>query len=149
MSRLIEQAVDAANKAAGDRPEFFMNMGMGRAAVRATINGIGLAVGASMNLQLCEMKEGSADSIVGFNQAWDVVRDVLAELAEKAQSCVGTGTPPVPLAKVPSEPEDFAWTAKLLRAYCNDSRSQFYALCSNNLNIILAALDAASEDLKP
>lgn len=53
------------------------------------------------------------------------------------------------VGEAPFEPEDFSWTAKLLRAYCNDSRSQFYALCSDNLNIILAALDAASEDLKP
>ena len=49
----------------------------------------------------------------------------------------------------PFEPEDYAFTAKLLRDYCNDSRSAFRAVCSNNLNIILAALDAQSEDMAP
>jgi hypothetical protein len=44
-------------------------------------------------------------------------------------------------------PEDFAWTAKLLRDYSNTNRKAFFAICSNNLNIILAALDAQSEDL--
>lgn len=45
------------------------------------------------------------------------------------------------------EPEDFAFTAKLLRTYVNEN--QFHVICSNNLNIILAALDAASSDLAP
>ena len=49
----------------------------------------------------------------------------------------------------PFEPEDYAFTAKLLRNYCNDDRRSFYGVCSNNLNIILAALDAVSEDLAP
>jgi hypothetical protein len=45
-------------------------------------------------------------------------------------------------------PEDFAFTAKLLRDHSsNDLRYAFYAVCSNNLNIILAALDAMSEDV--
>ncbi len=46
----------------------------------------------------------------------------------------------------PFEPEDYAFTAKLLRDYCNDNSKAFQAVCSNNLNIILAALDAQSED---
>ena len=42
--------------------------------------------------------------------------------------------------------EDYAFTAKLLRQHA-DIRGQelFRAVCSNNLNIILAALDAAAE----
>ena len=49
----------------------------------------------------------------------------------------------------PFEPEDFAFTAKLLRKYAYDiyHLRLFHAVCSNNLNIILAALDALSEDV--
>jgi hypothetical protein len=47
----------------------------------------------------------------------------------------------------PFEPEDFTFTAKLLRDTMNDKRDIFYAVCSYNLNIILAALDSASEDV--
>jgi hypothetical protein len=32
-----------------------------------------------LNNHLCEMKEGYDDSIVGFNEAWDIVRAVIAE----------------------------------------------------------------------
>lgn len=48
----------------------------------------------------------------------------------------------------PFEPEDYAFTAKLLRDYCDmpDKYKMFHAVCSNNLNIILAALDKASEE---
>lgn len=55
----------------------------------------------------------------------------------------GQSTPAV--GKAPFEPEDYAHVAKLLRLY----RSDFPAACSNNLNIILAALDASSSDLAP
>jgi hypothetical protein len=42
-------------------------------------------------------------------------------------------------------PEDHAFTAELLRKYMNrDDQSLFRAVCSNNLNIILAALDRAA-----
>jgi hypothetical protein len=49
----------------------------------------------------------------------------------------------------PFSPEDYAFTAKLLRrnAYDIDHLQWFHAVCSNNLNIILAALDAISEDV--
>ena len=54
------------------------------------------------------------------------------------------------VGEAPFEPEDFAFTAKLLREHTsNDLRYAFYAVCSNNLNIILAALDAQSEDMAP
>lgn len=54
------------------------------------------------------------------------------------------------VGEAPFEPEDFSYTAKLLRLYIRyDNRNMFRAVCSNNLNIILAALDAASEDLAP
>ncbi len=48
----------------------------------------------------------------------------------------------------PFEPEDFAYTAKLLREYVGTPhpRPMFHAVCSNNLNIILAALDQAAGD---
>ena len=48
-------------------------------------------------------------------------------------------------------PEDYRFTAELLRAYCKQDFSRnkqdlFRAVCSNNLNIILAALDKAAEE---
>lgn len=42
------------------------------------------------------------------------------------------------------ETEDFRFTASLLRAYANEDPKLFYAVCSNSLNIILAALDMAA-----
>jgi len=42
-----------------------------------------------MNSHLCEMQEGWDDSIVGFNDAWDVVRAFFAEIAEQIER----GTP--------------------------------------------------------
>lgn len=49
----------------------------------------------------------------------------------------------------PFEPEDYTFTASLLRRYTTvnpaANRKNFYAVCSNNLNIILAALDAVPE----
>lgn len=54
-------------------------------------------------------------------------------MSEQSARAVGDG---------PFEPEDFAFTAKLLRDHSNTDRSLFQAVCSNNLNIILAALDA-------
>lgn len=48
------------------------------------------------------------------------------------------------VGSAPFEPEDYAFTARLLRAHCNAATPvMFRAVCSNNLNIILAALDAA------
>lgn len=32
-----------------------------------------------LNEYLCDMKEGYDDSIVGFNEAWDIVRKTLEE----------------------------------------------------------------------
>ncbi len=32
-----------------------------------------------LNNVLCEMKEGYDDSVVGFNEAWDIVRAILKE----------------------------------------------------------------------
>jgi len=50
----------------------------------------------------------------------------------------------------PFEPEDFAFTAKLLRKHCQSNPTFFEAVCSNNLNIILAALDHLSgEETQP
>lgn len=36
------------------------------------------------NNHLCEMKPGYDDSIVGFNEAWDIARAVLAEFSPPA-----------------------------------------------------------------
>lgn len=41
------------------------------------------------------------------------------------------------------DPEDYTFTADLLRQYMNGNPKSFHAVCSNNLNIILAALDQA------
>ncbi len=35
-------------------------------------------IDARLNDHLCEMKEGYDDSIVGFNEAWDIVREIFA-----------------------------------------------------------------------
>ncbi len=53
-------------------------------------------------------------------------------------------------------PEDYRFTAKLLRLYASkggatvpggiDAKSLFQAVCSNNLDIILAALDSAGTE---
>lgn len=37
------------------------------------------ALDSRMNDYLCEMQEGYDDSIVGFNEAWDVMRKFFAE----------------------------------------------------------------------
>jgi hypothetical protein len=42
-------------------------------------------------------------------------------------------------------PEDFQFTADLLRKHMNGDRDLFQAVASNNLNIILSALDQAAE----
>ena len=44
-------------------------------------------------------------------------------------------------------PEDYAFTTKLLRQHTADAAPKlFQAVCSNNLNIILAALDAMGDE---
>lgn len=40
--------------------------------------------------------------------------------------------------------EDYRFTADLLRQHMNTDRALFQAVCSNNLNIILAALEKAA-----
>ena len=46
-------------------------------------------------------------------------------------------------------PEDYAFTSDLLCRYATstnpEAKAMFQAVCSNNLSIILAALDAAAE----
>lgn len=54
-------------------------------------------------------------------------------MSERSTKAVGSA---------PFEPEDYGYTATLLRDYCNTNPKAFQAVCSNNLNIILAALDA-------
>lgn len=41
-------------------------------------------IDASLGNALCEMKEGYDDSIVGFNEAWDIAREAFAEEAERS-----------------------------------------------------------------
>jgi hypothetical protein len=38
-----------------------------------------------LNACLCEMKEGYDDSIVGFNEAWDIVREIFAAAIRKGE----------------------------------------------------------------
>lgn len=94
MSRLVEQVADATNAAVGDRPDFFVNIEMARAATITVLNAVSSALGSSLNLHIIEMKEGYDDSIVGFNQAWDVVRNVLADLRGKAAVARAEPAPP-------------------------------------------------------
>jgi hypothetical protein len=58
--------------------------------------------------------------------------------------CVLTVAPPLPLQDG-FPPEDYAFTAELLRRHMNGNRDLFQATASNNLNIILSALDRAAE----
>ena len=37
-------------------------------------------ISTRLNNHLCEMQEGYDDSIVGFNEAWDIVRAAFAEV---------------------------------------------------------------------
>lgn len=48
----------------------------GRDAERERVNS---SLGSRLNNYLCEMKEGYDDSIVGFNEAWDVMRKFFAD----------------------------------------------------------------------
>jgi len=43
-------------------------------------------------------------------------------------------------------PEDYAYTAKLLRQHAGGRLDLFHAVCSHNVNIILAALDAMGDE---
>lgn len=49
----------------------------GAEAMRAQLKS---GLSTRLNDWLCEMKEGYDDSIVGFNEAWDIMRKYLAEL---------------------------------------------------------------------
>lgn len=84
------------------------------------------------------------------NGRWDtaLATEVIASLAERVTKLERPAEAVEPAA---FEPEAFAGIAELLRRYTSDdkeaNRHKFRAVCSNNLNIILAALDKASEDL--
>jgi hypothetical protein len=45
----------------------------------ATLKHLKERIDYRMNDYLCEMKEGYDDSITGFNEAWDVVREIFVE----------------------------------------------------------------------
>lgn len=49
------------------------------AELSAAAAGFGDSLGTRLNNRLCEMKEGYDDSIVGFNEAWDIVRKYMDE----------------------------------------------------------------------
>jgi hypothetical protein len=46
--------------------------------LRAALAAFKNSIDSRLNDYLCEMKPGYDDSIVGFNEAWDIVRAVLA-----------------------------------------------------------------------
>jgi hypothetical protein len=46
---------------------------------RATLERIKVRIDTRLNDCLCEMKDGYDDSIVGFNEAWDIVRAVFQD----------------------------------------------------------------------
>lgn len=50
------------------------------AELRAALTAFKSSIDTRMNNHLCEMKEGYDDSIVGFNEAWDIMRVSLGEL---------------------------------------------------------------------
>lgn len=47
-------------------------------------------IGTRLNNALCEMKPGYDDSIVGFNEAWDIMRAVFKDEIAKASSVSST-----------------------------------------------------------
>ncbi len=49
------------------------------AELRAALTAFKGSINSRLNDHLCEMKEGFDDSIVGFNEAWDIVRAALDE----------------------------------------------------------------------
>lgn len=51
----------------------------GRESAMADLRKIQNRIDHRLDAALCEMKEGYDDSIVGFNEAWDLVRKVFAE----------------------------------------------------------------------
>lgn len=48
-------------------------------------------IDSNLNDYLCEMKEGHDDSIVGFNEAWDIVRKAFAEFTPAALPAQAAG----------------------------------------------------------
>lgn len=50
---------------------------------RTVIEALRRRLDIRMNNHLIEMKPGYDDSIVGFNEAWDVVRGLLDEMASE------------------------------------------------------------------
>lgn len=50
--------------------------------IAATIRHLKQRVDYRLNDHLCEMKEGYDDSITGFNEAWDVVREIFKEATD-------------------------------------------------------------------
>jgi len=53
------------------------------AAVRDAIRRVKDRIDSRLNDHLCGMQEGFDDSIVGFNEAWDIVRAIFSEELEK------------------------------------------------------------------
>jgi hypothetical protein len=47
------------------------------AELRTALTELKNSIDSRLNNHLCEMKEGYDDSIVGFNEAWDIVRKIL------------------------------------------------------------------------
>lgn len=67
------------------REDFGTKLAAARIAARDTVRDLHNRISTRLNNHLCEMKEGYDDSIVGFNEAWDIVRAAFAEaLGEKA-----------------------------------------------------------------
>ncbi len=84
----IQDARDAANVAdeiarvtedACKHLDAFLNLPPEVLTMLATAHLLKERIDYRLNDYLCEMKEGYDDSITGFNEAWDVVRDIFKE----------------------------------------------------------------------
>lgn len=51
-----------------------------KAALKAVLLAVKDKIDMRLNNRLCEMKPDYDDSIVGFNEAWDIVRNVFTEI---------------------------------------------------------------------
>ncbi len=77
----------------GDRdvPEKFRVFGKcyrcaAQQSIDVALERLKFSIDARLNAVLCEMKPDYDDSIVGFNEAWDIVRKAFKEYIERADS---------------------------------------------------------------
>ena len=61
------------------REDFGTKLAAARIAAKDAVRDLRNRISTRLNNHLCEMQEGMDDSIVGFNEAWDIVRAAFDE----------------------------------------------------------------------